>query len=82
MFEQFVRKFQPVRRSYRWLVVPCRIQVAMVCGFIAEKQRFEVELLQPAEREKKSIQPRNLQQLQIEEEVGLLVLQPDLPCVF
>ena len=42
-------------------------QVALICGFITEKQRYEVELLES--KEKKSIQGRNLAELAPLEEV-------------
>ena len=44
-------------------------QVALICGFITEKQRYEVELLES--KEKKSIQGRNLAELTPLEEVKL-----------
>jgi len=44
-------------------------QVALICGFITEKQRYEVELLES--KEKKSIQGRNLAELAPLEEVKL-----------
>ena len=44
-------------------------QVALICGFVTQKQRYEVELLES--KEKKSIQARNLAELAPLEEVKL-----------